>query len=405
MGSPITWYTLGRTVSDPETIMEVVDEKMLAHNEDPSAHGQTDEAVYAHRNYDTLDHPQYSIYNIKLNPATRTVKAFCDVGGAAEFEKIQDAIDYVHGAGGGKIHIKSGTYNIGTNVTLYSNIDLIGEDRTDTIIDFGGGGATFIAEGSSGSELEDINISNLTFKNGRDNNNGVLKFKYADWCTVDRCIFTANWDSGASQGLEIELDYADYFQMTRCKIHTTGGRVNMSHTCKQVQILYNEWLTCYDCVLYIDAQHGVVIGNTFGSNNILRVLDINGCEYTIFAGNEFRGEATSSATTVVRLWGASYNRFVGNYCYGSGYTDRGFSVENLSHGNTWVGNNIHQTEEAAILLNNSDMSVITGNQTEVDNGYSVDINHANVDHTVVVGNYLEGNVNDAGTNSTVANNG
>lgn len=56
MGDPITWYALGRTVDDTESIMEAVDAKILTHNLDPSAHGQTGEVVFEHRTATLLDH-------------------------------------------------------------------------------------------------------------------------------------------------------------------------------------------------------------------------------------------------------------------------------------------------------------------------------------------------------------
>lgn len=61
MGDPITWYLLGRTVIDTQSILEAVDEKLLTHNLDPSAHGQTNEAVYEHRTDEEVDHPDASI--------------------------------------------------------------------------------------------------------------------------------------------------------------------------------------------------------------------------------------------------------------------------------------------------------------------------------------------------------
>ena len=62
MPDPITWYLLNRTVADLQTVMEAIDAKMLTHNQDPSAHGQSSEAVYEHRNTYALDHPITSVY-------------------------------------------------------------------------------------------------------------------------------------------------------------------------------------------------------------------------------------------------------------------------------------------------------------------------------------------------------
>jgi len=136
MPDPISWYALGRTISDPTTIMEAIDQKILEHNQDPGAHGFNDEALYLHRNQYLIDHLNYSIYNIKLNPASRPIKAFVDVGGAAEFSDIQKAIDYVSSLGGGKIVIKAGVYNLNSSIYLKSNISLVGENAASTILRF-----------------------------------------------------------------------------------------------------------------------------------------------------------------------------------------------------------------------------------------------------------------------------
>jgi len=140
MADAITWYALGRIVGDPESIMEAIDEKLVAHNADTSAHGLADEAVHIHRTNEALDHPQYSVYNIKMAPSTRPVKAFCDVGGAADFGILQEAVDYTHQHGGGVISVKAGVYYLTSDLTLYSNIHLIGEDVENTIIDLSGAG-------------------------------------------------------------------------------------------------------------------------------------------------------------------------------------------------------------------------------------------------------------------------
>lgn len=61
MSDPITWYALGRAVDDTETILQAVDDKILTHNLDASAHGQTNEAVYEHRVNQILDHLEGSV--------------------------------------------------------------------------------------------------------------------------------------------------------------------------------------------------------------------------------------------------------------------------------------------------------------------------------------------------------
>jgi len=56
MPDPITWDQLVKAIGDLTTIAEEIDAKILTHNFDPSAHGQSDEAVYNHRISSSLDH-------------------------------------------------------------------------------------------------------------------------------------------------------------------------------------------------------------------------------------------------------------------------------------------------------------------------------------------------------------
>lgn len=57
----------------------------------------------------------------------------CD--GTADNVQIQAAITACNAAGGGTVLLRSGTYDIAANITLSSNVALIGENRKTTIID------------------------------------------------------------------------------------------------------------------------------------------------------------------------------------------------------------------------------------------------------------------------------
>jgi len=61
MADPITWYALGRNVSDNQSIIEEMQAELLAHNQDVSAHGQSSEAVYNHRIAEIMDHLEGSV--------------------------------------------------------------------------------------------------------------------------------------------------------------------------------------------------------------------------------------------------------------------------------------------------------------------------------------------------------
>src|SRR4030042_861471 len=69
---------------------------------------------------------------------------------------IQQAINEADRVGGGKVFIKSGTYTMGTNINLTSNIDLVGEDAKTTVLDFNLGINSITTSGSN------IVLSNLT---------------------------------------------------------------------------------------------------------------------------------------------------------------------------------------------------------------------------------------------------
>lgn len=51
-----------------------------------------------------------------------------------DYTDIQEAIDYIYSLGGGTVFVKKGTYTITENMTIYSNIRLLGEDFNDTTV-------------------------------------------------------------------------------------------------------------------------------------------------------------------------------------------------------------------------------------------------------------------------------
>jgi len=54
----------------------------------------------------------------------------------ADFDNIQEAIDFVNGFGGGKVFVKPGVYTLNSDITLYSDVHLVGEDNRSSIVDF-----------------------------------------------------------------------------------------------------------------------------------------------------------------------------------------------------------------------------------------------------------------------------
>jgi len=123
----ICWGALGKSANDPTTIDEQIDADILAHNAELTAHGLSGYAVYNHRADDPLDHPDETVTNAKILAMARAHTVIVDAGGEGDYTDIQDAIDFVHGLGGGSILIRDGTYTSSVNIDLESNISIKGE--------------------------------------------------------------------------------------------------------------------------------------------------------------------------------------------------------------------------------------------------------------------------------------
>ena len=75
----------------------------------------------------------YSQLNVASRPHVAVVTTSKKQG---TFDNIQDSINYVSSVGGGSILIKKGTYFPELKIEIPSNVELIGESTTNTIIDF-----------------------------------------------------------------------------------------------------------------------------------------------------------------------------------------------------------------------------------------------------------------------------
>ena len=400
MPDPITWYTLGRTVADPERIMAVMDEKFLSHNQDPSAHGQTSEAVHVHRTDEPFDHPQYVVYNINMAPSTRTVKAFADAGGAAEFERIEDAIGYVNGLGGGTVHVKPGTYYITANLNMPSNVNLIGEDPTDCILDFGSAAYSIRIDGTLVGGRRDVHFENLTFQNCYDYLEGALYFKSAPDCSVENCRFTNNWDVGNSRGREITVDGCLRFTLEGNKIFTTSGEVYFTGYIDGSRVLYNRWDDAEETCFYMYGAGVTVTGNIVDQCAGDYVFYLEQDEYSTYIGNSLWGATVS----VIRLNGCNYVKLIGNEFVGQSVANYAIEADTNCQGLVISNNYCGSLMSDGIIIKNSDFVIISGNTTADDHGDGVVIDDAGCLRCVVVGNRLEGGVLDNGTDTEVGHN-
>jgi parallel beta-helix repeat protein len=385
--------------------MEEIDDKILTHNLDGSAHGQSNEAVYNHRITALLDHVSYSIYNVKMNPAARIYKAIVGPGFEADFTTIQQAIDWAHLYGGGIVHVKAGTYVQTDDIILYSNIQLQGEDDDTTILDFNGLSKQIKIIGTSGTRKRNVEVKNLQVK-------GVF----------DRYAFTLDYVD------DIHFERVNFVSFTQDQ--AISGCIDLNHA-KRVLIERCRGTDCWNFISQSASEHIFIHNNYIDGGNhspsLFRHINNYGCKFCEIKGNYFFGysEACIYAETYLNdsvisnnffedgdtamLWIYSSDRLqiIGNSLRKNLAAGDGIQ---LSDGDRCIimGNNIYDISGDGIRLGNHDRSVVNGNIVNSAGGWGVNVESDNCNDNIVTSNVLKNNVSgglqDLGTGTTVANN-
>jgi len=403
MPDPISWYTLGKEIGDPTTIDEEIDAKILEHNFDASAHGQSDEAVYNHRISEVLDHVNYAIYNIKLNPSTRPIKAFVDVGGAAEFSRISDAIAYVHELAGGRIFIKAGTYTLNADLTMYSDIQFEGEDDELTIIDFNGD-HKIIAEGVWDGWKKNISFKNLQFKGYRGDNSKAMYFKYFADLIFEDCRFSDNhylnfWNPSPV----IYTDNVQNIHFLRCKIDGNDRLISSYDT---------NFLSVDDCDFNSNFSYNIYLNGVsvadFSNNRITQNEDY----FMMYEGGA--GKITFNKNKFIEYCsGIVYGQGIGSGSFTDNQAD---SFSGSNHAFYFDGcGDLHFSENdimgaggSGIKFHSTIRSTIIGNNIQDCGEYGVDIDNAASSKNTVALNEIMGNaiddIHDLGTGTIVEHN-
>jgi len=398
----ISWYALGRAVADPTTIDEEIDAKILTHNLDGSAHGQSNEAIFLHRAQSVLDHINYSIYNIKLQPICRPFKAICDLGGSGDFTTIQQAIDYVNLNGGGKVLVTEGTFNLGADLTLYSNIILQGSDKELTIVDFGDSWYHVKAIGTSGSHLRNIEIHDIQFKHETNNEDYTIEFTYVDDAEISRNKFEDCHDSAGNQNITIYATSCVRFLAEDNYFHQCDEPFVID-SCDFAKIQGNRFESIYACILYLMASTNCFfrenLGNNLNTSSITDGTVICNTSYSdlLIDANNLHN------VNELGIWSEDGDRMtVSNNTIEGGASARGgVSVSGVTK-SVFSGNRIINMGNTGIdLYFDCNDNTITGNVINGTGGYGVDIEDSSDNRNVIVGNALYGNpsgaIHDAGT--------
>ncbi len=161
------------------------------------------------------------------------------------FDSIQDGVDVSDV--NGNVYVYNGTYH--ENVIIHKSIKLIGEDRTNTIIDAGGIGDVI----QISADL--VNISGFSMINGGSStwDDAGLDISHSSYCIVENCLFFNNLFAG------IRLDSVSNCKIINCESYDNGHNGIYTRSSSDVQIL--------DCVVYNNPSNGMRIEHS--SNNFI----------------------------------------------------------------------------------------------------------------------------------------
>ena len=232
---------------------------------------------------------------------------------------IQAAINEASRLGGGVVNITRGTYTILNNISMLSNVHLVGQNPLNTTFDFNGGTNQIQSIGTSGNGyIQDVSIENIEFTGRRtgtntEGNQSNIFFNYVNNAIIKNCIFTDNWNSLTNQGLDMEIGDSGGFPrnivVEDCKILNSGGLIITASasylrncffgTCNNVaikagiasniKITNNHFLSCGSYFLE-SHDEGDWVGGIFSNNTISNQLAVgfkdNSTEGCIFANNK-----------------------------------------------------------------------------------------------------------------------
>jgi len=330
------------------------------------------------------------------------------------FDNIQEAINYVNDKGGGTIFLKEGTYTLTDNITLYSNITLLGADADSTIIDANSTNNHIQVIGTSGVHKRNITIKNIKFQGWRDDvsyHHGILKMEYCDDCEISFCIFDDNQEDTGVFGDIYFVNCSRVFVEKNQFLNNSETGIAFSN-CTHLVIRENTFKS-NSVGIYTDTGTNITIAFNYFSGGEGIFFEEEG-SYSIIVGNRF--ESPSGAAIIT-----SYSEYViiaNNYIYHSNYTtdtgtgaiyifsdDSGYPCQRI----TVANNIIWDCYNDGIYLSGGAVNecAIIGNVCTGNRGYGINIGSGS-SRSSITGNQLRGNtlggLNDNGTNTDVGHN-
>jgi len=364
-----------------------------------------------------------AVTNEKINISSRSYQAIVSTTiGDGNYRDIQQAINYVHNEiGYGNIFVRSGTYTPDADVILYSNIELEGESKENTIIDFEGGafelqikgtrngaptGTISIAQNSKTvtgvttaflSEVSEGNylyFNNVAYKVGSVTNNTTLTLINTYRGTAVSGLATWNiWD--AIEGVRVSK-----IQVYDNSVGNNGVAMYAAVNCEIESIITREAGTdgvdcswCFNCrVKSCTSSDNGYAGFDFGAFKAGMIQDLSAF------GNTWHGINLSGV-------GSLQATIVGCEAYHN--QSRGFNL-NSCHSYSILGCSSYENQDDGFYFISSDYIKIQACEIRDNGGWGLDISNAACDRNTITGNDIinntSGNIQNNGMNTIDANN-
>lgn len=311
-------------------------------------------------------------------------------GATNDTAACQAAINAAAASGNGTVFFSAGTYILGSDLSVGSNITILGAGRA-TILKAAANSITncLNASGSSHVLISDLQI---------DGNKANVQQLATQYTKLNG----------------IYLHNSDDITIVRCYIHdcyVSGIMANGG--CTNLIISDNRMMANYDNQIYIRAQdttpytvcsYGTITGNVCSGGSFSGIQILGSSYYSITGNTCYSNGPTAAQGDGIGSEGASYLTITGNTCYNNGiqgihirFTSEVGSNQISSH--VVVADNIcynHTSgngDAGGIAIDDSDDIIVSGNLV-YGNHFGLNINGGNgngVTHCQIIGNSIRGN--------------
>jgi hypothetical protein len=359
--------------------------------------GTTIQSLGFENNYEL---PTGAINYTNLSKASRPYDAVVSLSGElGTFKDIQLAINYVNSIGGGTVFISNGTYIISEDITVYSNIRIVGEDQFSTILDFNNSTKYIKVIGTEENRLNNVIFEKFSIINSLAWESGFISVIYLDNIKFDSLYFGDCYDSSEKAVVRVKI-----YSVTNCTVKScfsdNAGIISVENYCEKVSIVENLSKNALDTPITLIGGSGITISQNYILNCSLGISCDN--SESIITENNI-----DTCLIGIRVLNGKKNIIIANNTISPDTNATAGVLIGTASGSECIisSNQIIGLWTTGISLVNGDKNIITSNIiTGSTTGILID---ANSDRNIVVANFLYGSatpITDSGSNTTAANN-